>query len=126
MVNIDAEGDVSITDRAKDVIESGGEWISSVGLENALMGHPAAAEAAVFAARHPKWQERPVAAIVWKAGQSATDAELRAYLATSFNHRALPDAYVVRDQIPRTSTGTFLEMKLRETYGEILIERGLV
>lgn len=126
VVRIDPEGYVSITDRAKDVIKSGGEWISSVALENALMGHPAIAEAAVFAARHPKWQERPVAAIVWKAGQSATDAELRAYLATAFNHMALPDAYVVMDQIPRNSTGKFLKMKLRETYGEILIERGLV
>jgi fatty-acyl-CoA synthase len=76
VVTIDAEGYVRITDRAKDVIKSGGEWISSVALENALMSHPAVLEAAVFAARHPKWSERPVAAVAFKPGQSATPDEL--------------------------------------------------
>ncbi len=126
VVKIDPEGYVSITDRSKDVIKSGGEWISSVALENALMAHPAIAEAAVFAARHPKWTERPVAAVVFKAGQSATDAELRAHLAPSFNSIALPDAYVTVEQVPRNSTGKFLKSKLREQYGEILVERGLI
>ncbi len=126
VVKIDPEGYVSITDRAKDVIKSGGEWISSVALENALMAHPAIAEAAVFAARHPKWTERPVAAVVFKAGQQATDAELRAHLAPSFNSIALPDAYVTVEQIPRNSTGKFMKSKLRESYGEILAERGLI
>ncbi|MDQ3365581.1 MAG: long-chain fatty acid--CoA ligase [Myxococcota bacterium] len=124
VVTIDGEGYVSITDRAKDVIKSGGEWISSVALENALMAHPAVAEAAVFAARHPKWQERPVAAIVWKPGQRATDDELRAHLAAQFTPMALPDAYVEMAQIPRNSTGKFLKSKLRELHGELLIERG--
>lgn len=126
VVKIDAEGYISITDRSKDVIKSGGEWISSVALENALMGHPAIAEAAVFAARHPKWAERPVAAVVFKPGQSATDAELRAHLAPSFNSIALPDAYISVEQVPRNSTGKFLKTKLREQYGGILVERGLV
>lgn len=125
VVKIDREGYISITDRAKDVIKSGGEWISSVALENALMGHPAVAEAAVFAARHPKWTERPVAAIVFKPGQKATDDELRAHLAPSFNAISLPDAYVVVEQVPRNSTGKFMKSKLRDTYGEILVERGL-
>ncbi len=124
VVKIDAEGYISITDRSKDVIKSGGEWISSVALENALMAHPAIAEAAVFAARHPKWTERPVAAVVFKAGQKATDEELRAHLAKSFNSIALPDAFVSVEQVPRNSTGTFMKSTLREQYGEILIERG--
>jgi len=122
VVKIDAEGYISITDRSKDVIKSGGEWISSVALENALMAHPAIAEAAVFAARHPKWTERPVAAIVFKPGHKATDDELRAHLAKSFNSMNLPDAYIVVDQVPRNSTGKFMKSKLREQYGEILIQ----
>jgi fatty-acyl-CoA synthase len=122
VVKIDPEGYLSITDRSKDVIKSGGEWISSVALENALMAHPAIAEAAVFAAHHPKWTERPVAAIVFKAGQKATDDELRAHLAKSFNSMNLPDAYVVVDQVPRNSTGKFMKSKLREQYGNILLK----
>ncbi len=121
VVTICAEGYVRITDRAKDVIKSGGEWISSVALENALMAHPAIAEAAVFAAAHPKWSERPVAAIVTKPGASATDDELRAHLATQFPSMYLPDAYVRLEQIPRGSTGKFLKTKLREQYGNILL-----
>ncbi len=120
VVTIDAEGYVTITDRAKDVIKSGGEWISSVALENALMAHPAIGEAAVFAAYHPKWQERPVAAIVLKPGATITDAELRAHLATTFTSMQLPDAYVRLDQIPRTSTGKFLKTALRAQYGNVL------
>ena len=76
VVTIDAEGYVRIADRSKDVIKSGGEWISSVALENALMSHPAVLEAAVFAGRHAKWAERPIAAIVFKKDRQATEAEL--------------------------------------------------
>jgi fatty-acyl-CoA synthase len=120
VVTIDPEGYVQITDRSKDVIKSGGEWISSVAVENALMSHPAVLEAAVFAAHHAKWDERPVAAVVFKAGQSATEAELNAHIAPNLAKYALPDAYVFVDQIPRTSTGKFLKSKLRELYGNIL------
>lgn len=120
VVKIDAEGYITITDREKDVIKSGGEWISSVAVENALMSHPAVLEAAVFAASHPKWSERPVAAIVFKPGRKASDAELTAHIAGSFAKLSLPDAYVYPEQIPRTSTGKFLKSKLREQYGELL------
>jgi fatty-acyl-CoA synthase len=120
VVTLDAEGYVRITDRAKDVIKSGGEWISSVALENALMSHPAVLEAAVFAARHEKWTERPVAAVAFKPGQSATSDELTAHLAGHFAKFWLPDAYVVVAQVPRTSTGKFLKSKLREEHGDIL------
>jgi fatty-acyl-CoA synthase len=120
VVTIDAEGYLRITDRSKDVIKSGGEWISSVALENALMSHPAVLEAAVFAARHPKWAERPVAAIVLKEGHSATKEELTAHIEPRFAKFWLPDDYVFMKQIPRTSTGKFLKTKLREEYGDHL------
>src|SRR6185503_9654074 len=113
VVTIDGEGYLTITDRSKDVIKSGGEWISSVAVENALMSHPAVLEAAVFAARHPKWDERPVAAIVWKEGQSATKEELTAHITERFAKFWLPEEYVFLAQIPRTSTGKFLKSKLR-------------
>ena len=122
VVTIDAEGYVRITDRSKDVIKSGGEWISSVALENALMAHPAVLEAAVFAARHPKWDERPLAAVVLKPGQSATKEELAAHLEARFAKFWLPDDYVFMAQIPRTSTGKFLKTKLREEHGEHLLK----
>jgi fatty-acyl-CoA synthase len=114
VVTIDDEGYVRITDRAKDLVKSGGEWISTVALENALMGHPAVREAAVIAVPHPKWTERPLAVVVFKEGQRATDEELRAHLAPGFASWALPDGYVERTEIPRTSTGKFLKTKLRE------------
>jgi fatty-acyl-CoA synthase len=123
VVTINEAGYVSITDRAKDVIKSGGEWISSVALENALMSHPAVQEAAVFAGRHPKWDERPLAAVVLKKDQKATDAELRAHLEPHFAKMALPDAFVFVEQIPRTSTGKFLKSALRERYGAMLLPK---
>jgi fatty-acyl-CoA synthase len=120
VVTIDRDGYVRITDRSKDVIKSGGEWISSVALENALMAHPSVLEAAVFAAKDPKWDERPVAAIVFKPDARATEEELTAHLAAKVAKFWLPDRYVFVDQIPRTSTGKFLKSKLREEYGDVL------
>jgi len=122
VVTIDPAGYMRICDRSKDVIKSGGEWISSVDLENALMAHPAVMEAAVFAGHHPKWDERPIAAIVWKKGQSATNAELLAHLDGRFPKFWMPDAFVVVEQVPRTSTGKFLKTKLRELYGNMLMK----
>ena len=124
VVTIDSEGYVRITDRSKDVINSGGEWISSVALENALMSHPAVLEAAVFAGRHPKWAERPIAAIVFRPEKTATPEELRAHLEKSFAKFWLPDDFVVVAQIPRTSTGKFLKTKLREEHGDRLMPKG--
>ena len=120
VVTIDRDGYVAITDRSKDVIKSGGEWISSVALENALMSHPAILEAAVFAGRDPKWDERPIAAVVFKKGQTATEAELRAHLEPHFARFWMPAAWVTLEQIPRTSTGKFLKSALRQKYGDML------
>jgi fatty-acyl-CoA synthase len=122
VVTIDARGYVRICDRSKDVIKSGGEWISSVALENALMGHPAVMEAAVFAGRHPRWDERPIAAIVLKKGATASEADLAKHLEGQFAKFWLPDAYVFVEQVPRTSTGKFLKSKLRELYGALLVK----
>jgi fatty-acyl-CoA synthase len=122
VVTFDSEGYLRICDRTKDVIKSGGEWISSVALENALMAHPSVLEAAVFAARHPKWDERPLAAIVLKPGLSATKDQLMAHLAPRFAKFWLPDDLLFVDQIPRTSTGKFFKSKLRELYGDHLVK----
>ena len=113
---VDPQGYVRITDRTKDLIKSGGEWISSVDLENALMAHPAVAEAAVIAIAHEKWGERPLACVVLKPGKSAAPAELDAVLAPHFAKWQLPDAYEFVAEIPRTSTGKFWKAKLRERY----------
>ncbi len=114
VVTIDPEGYVRITDRSKDLIKSGGEWISSVDVENALMGHPAVKEAAVVAVPHPKWSERPVACVVLKDGVKVGEQELRAWLEQRFARFWLPDAFVFLEQIPRTATGKFLKSALRE------------
>ncbi|WIG93067.1 long-chain fatty acid--CoA ligase [Myxococcus sp. SDU36] len=122
VVTIDSQGYVRICDRSKDVIKSGGEWISSVALENALMAHPAVLEAAVFAGKHPKWDERPLAAVALKEGQQVTKDELTAHLTGQFAKMWLPDDYVFVPQVPRTSTGKFLKTKLREDYGDHLLK----
>ena len=114
VVTLDAQGYMQITDRTKDLVKSGGEWISSVALENALMGHPDVAEAAVIAVPHPKWAERPVAVVVAKEGKTLDNEALSAYLAERFEKWWLPDGYEHRDTIPRGATGKFLKRKLRE------------
>jgi len=118
VASIDPEGYIKIVDRSKDLIKSGGEWISSVDLENALMGHPAVREAAVVAVPHPKWQERPLAVIVLKDGARATSEELRAFLCSKFAQWQLPDAFVFQKEIPRTSVGKFFKTKLREQFAD--------
>jgi fatty-acyl-CoA synthase len=116
VASIDALGFLKISDRTKDLIKSGGEWISSVNLENAIMGHPAVQEAAVIAVPHPKWSERPLAVIVLRPGAQASEGDIRAHLLKQFVKWMVPDAYVFVDAIPRTSTGKFLKTRLRELY----------
>ncbi|MDP6590851.1 MAG: long-chain fatty acid--CoA ligase [Alphaproteobacteria bacterium] len=116
VVTIDKEGYVKITDRTKDLIKSGGEWISSVDLENALMGHAGVREAAVIAVPHEKWTERPLAVVVAAEGAAPSAAELKEYLSQSFAKWWLPDNYEFVDEIPRTSTGKFLKTALREKF----------
>ena len=103
-------------DRSKDLIKSGGEWISSVELENALMAHPAVSQAAVIAIPDEKWDERPLAAIVLVEGESASEDELHAHLEADFAKFWLPDAYEFVESIPMTATGKFQKLKLREQF----------
>lgn len=123
--NLDERGYITLTDRAKDVIKSGGEWISSVDLENALMGHPAVLEAAVVGIPDEKWQERPLANIVVREGASVTAAELREFLSTDFAKWQLPEAFAFIDQVPRTSVGKFDKKVLRKRFreGDLSVEQ---
>ena len=121
IVTIDPEGCIQIQDRAKDVIKSGGEWISSVALENAIMGHPAVAEAAVVAVEHPKWAERPLACVVLKQGQTADADEIKRFLSDKFAKWWIPDAVVFVPSIPRTSAGKFQKSKLRDEFKDYLL-----
>jgi fatty-acyl-CoA synthase len=116
IVTINSRGCIELTDRAKDLVKSGGEWISSVALENALMGHPKVAEAAVIAVPHPRWDERPLAVVVLKQGLTATAEELVAFLEPDFAKWWLPDAIEFVTEIPRTSAGKFKKSALREAY----------
>ncbi|KAA1418049.1 long-chain fatty acid--CoA ligase [Mumia zhuanghuii] len=115
---IDRQGFITLTDRAKDVIKSGGEWISSVELENALMGHPDVVEAAVVGIPDEKWQERPLATVVVRSGATVTPEELRDHLAGSFAKWQLPDAWTFIDAVPRTSVGKFDKKVLRRRYAD--------
>jgi fatty-acyl-CoA synthase len=116
VARVDAHGFVQLTDRIADLIKSGGEWIASQELENALMGHPCVKEAAVIGVAHPKWSERPLAAVVLKEGQTCTPDDLRSLLAAKFPKFWIPDAFVFVDAIPRTSAGKFKKSELRETF----------
>jgi fatty-acyl-CoA synthase len=117
VASVDDLGFVRITDRTKDLIKSGGEWISSVDLENALMAHPGVAEAAVIAIPDEKWSERPLACVVLKKGVDTHPGELNAHLLQhSFAKWQLPERYEFIDAVPRTSTGKFWKLKLRERF----------
>ena len=116
IVTIDTFGYVKITDRIKDLVKSGGEWVSSIDLENALISHPSVQEAAVIAIPHPKWGERPLAIVVRASGESVTEDALNAHLVSRVAAYARPEGYVFVDELPRTSTGKVLKAALRETY----------
>ena len=116
VITIDSHGYVKVVDRAKDLIKSGDDWISSVDLENALAGHPAVKEAAVIAVPHPRWQERPLAVVVLKEGESATAEELRHSLSGDFAAWQIPEDVVFVPQLPHTPTGKLLKKELRRQY----------
>ena len=118
VATIDPDGYMQITDRSKDVIKSGGEWISSIDLENAAVGHPAIAEAAVIGVAHAKWQERPLLIVVRKKGQDATRDEVLQYLDGKVAKWWMPDDVVFVEELPHTATGKLQKMKLREQFRE--------
>jgi len=115
---ISPDGFLTLTDRAKDVIKSGGEWISSVDLENHVMGHPAVAEAAVVGIPDEKWDERPLVAVVLKEGQSVTAGELRDFLSDKVAKWQLPENWTFVDEVPKTSVGKFDKKRLRASFSE--------
>jgi fatty-acyl-CoA synthase len=114
------EGYIKITDRAKDVIKSGGEWISSLDLENSLMAHPEVLEATVVGVNHAKWQERPVAFVVKRPGAGVTETQLIEYLRPRVAKWWLPDRVIFIDEIPKTGTGKFDKKVVRERYMDVL------
>jgi fatty-acyl-CoA synthase len=115
---LDRQGFITLTDRAKDVIKSGGEWISSVDLENHLMAHPDVLEAAVVAIPDEKWDERPLATVVLREGASADLDSLREHLATKFAKWQLPDAWAFIESVPRTSVGKFDKKVIRQDFAD--------
>ncbi|MFZ1425240.1 MAG: long-chain-fatty-acid--CoA ligase [Geminicoccaceae bacterium] len=118
IATIDADGFLQITDRSKDLIKSGGEWISSIELENIAIGHPDVAEAAVIAARHPLWDERPLLLVVAQPGRALDVATVLALFEGKVARHAEPDAGLVVDELPHTATGKLLKTALRERYGD--------
>ena len=116
IATLDPDSYMTITDRAKDVIKSGGEWISSIEIENIAVGHPAVAEAAVIGIAHPKWDERPLLIIVLKPGQTATKDEILQYLEGKLAKWWMPDDVIFVDDIPHTATGKIQKITLRERY----------
>lgn len=118
VATVDADGYIRIVDRTKDVVKSGGEWISSVELENEMMAHPKIAEAAVIGVKHPKWQERPLACVVVKPGEELTKDEVIEFLTPRVAKWWLPDDVVFIDEIPKTSVGKFSKKDLRDRFSD--------
>ena len=124
VATIDPDGYMVIKDRSKDIIKSGGEWISSVELEGIAIGHPDLADAAVIGAKHEKWDERPVLVAVKAADKNPDPSELILFYEGKVAKWQIPDAVVFTDVIPRNATGKILKNRLRELYGNVLIEKG--
>jgi fatty-acyl-CoA synthase len=119
IATIDAKGVMQIRDRVKDLIKTGGEWISSIDLENAATAHPAVASAAVIAVKHPKWQERPLLFVVRKPGRNLEREEILTYLSTLVARLCVPDEVIFLDSLPLGGTGKVQKAALREKYGDL-------
>lgn len=125
IATLNKDGFMKLCDRSKDLIKSGGEWISSVDLENTAMGHPEIAMAAVIAAQHPKWDERPVLIAIKKPESHVSEAEILDYYADKVAKWQIPDRVIFVDSIPLSGTGKMLKKDLRELYGSILLEQAV-
>jgi acyl-CoA synthetase (AMP-forming)/AMP-acid ligase II len=121
VATMDADGRVRLVDRTKDLIKSGGEWISSVDVENELMAHPKIKEAAVVGVPHPRWSERPLACIVVEPGQSLTKEEVVEFLVPRLAKWQLPDDVVFIDEVPKTSVGKFSKKTLRDRFATYVL-----
>lgn len=118
----DERGYIRLVDRTKDLIKSGGEWVSSVEVENEIMSHPKVSEAAVIAVASEKWMERPMACVVLKDGESLTHEELVEYLTPRMAKWWLPSATQIIDEVPKTSTGKFSKRTLRDAFADLVVE----
>ena len=116
VTTIDPFGNLRIADRSKDVIKSGGEWISSIDMENLAVGHPRVMEAAVIGIRHPKWDERPLLIVIPKKGESPTHEEILGYMDGKIAKWWMPDDVVFVNEIPHTATGKILKTALRDQF----------
>ncbi len=124
MGTIDADGYLQITDRSKDVIKSGGEWISSIELENIAVGHPAVLEAAVIGVAHAKWNERPLLIVVTRPGADLTRETMLAFYNGKIARWWLPDDVVFVDELPHTATGKLSKRTLRERFRDYRLPTG--
>jgi len=118
VATIDPDGYMQITDRSKDVIKSGGEWISSIDLENIAVGHPAIAEAAVIGIAHPKWDERPIVVAIKKEVQEVTKEALLKFFEGKIAKWWMPDDVVFVEELPHTATGKLSKLTLRQSFTE--------
>ena len=118
IATINQQGYIKIVDRLKDLIKSGGEWISSIDMEGALMSHPEIGEAAVIGVPDPKWAERPLAIIVFKSGHQCEIEAIKIFLGSRYPRWMVPEHYIVIDEIPKTATGKFNKRLLRDVYGQ--------
>ena len=123
VATIDPAGYAEMVDRSKDLVKSGGEWISSIALENIAVSHPDVAEAAIIAARHPKWLERPLLLVVPKPGRGIEAEGVLALYRGQVAHWWLPDAVLVVEELPHTATGKLNKLALRARYGDHLLGR---
>jgi fatty-acyl-CoA synthase len=121
VATIDPHGYMHVTDRSKDVIKSGGEWISSIELENLAIGHPSVAEAAVIGVKHPKWDERPLLVVVLKQGRSATRDDILGFMRGKVANWWMPDDVIFVKEIPHTATGKILKTALREQFKDYVL-----
>ena len=119
---LDGDGYLIIRDRYKDLIKSGGEWISSFELENIAIAHPGVANSAAIAARHEKWDERPVLIVVKADGAEPTEAELLAFYEGKVAKWQVPDKVIFVEELPLGATGKVMKIKLREQYGDVLMQ----
>jgi fatty-acyl-CoA synthase len=121
VATMDQYGYMQITDRAKDVIKSGGEWISTIDLENLAVGHPKVAEAAAIGVRHPKWDERPLLVIVLKKGESASKEEILGFMQGKIAKWWMPDDVAFVEEIPHTATGKIQKLTLRQRFKDYVL-----